>query len=355
MIVLVNKKIKIQFLKAQLLLGFLFIYAACESQKSSINITGQTMGTSYSIKIVSEDLHLNQEILKEGIDSVLSKVNSQMSTWDPKSEISRINRNETHNPILLSHELHEVMSSALSISKKSNGIFDITIYNLMSLWGFGPEPKKGYPTDFEIKKTLKSTGWENISLTKDYLIRKKRDLKFDLNAIAKGYGVDKVFQYLDFKGYKNVFVEIGGEIRCSGINFNNKPWRLGIEVPSIRGSVDAQIAGVINLSEKAMATSGNYRNFIDLGGEIIGHTINPILGTPVKTNVLSVTVISNSCMIADSWATALMALDYNIGKKLIEKENDLNVIWIIELEDNSRGIGITKGLNIENPIYDFII
>lgn len=355
MIVLGKIKIKFQLLKAQLLLGFLVICIACDSNRISTNITGQTMGTTYSIKIISQELSLNQIILKEGIDSVLSKINMQMSTWDHNSEISRINRDHTKEPILLSPELQEVMSSAISISKKSNGVFDITIYELMSLWGFGPEPKKIDPTNKEIKKVLENTGWKKINLVKNYLIREKKNLKFDLNAIAKGYGVDKVFQYLQSRGYNNIFVEIGGEVRCSGINLNNQSWRLGIEVPLVGGSINTQIAGIISLSDKAMATSGNYRNFVDIGGEIIGHTVNPILGRPVKTNVLSVTVISSSCMIADSWATTLMVLDYKNGKKLIEKENDLNVVWVIEMEDRSRRISSTNGISIENAIYDSII
>ena len=145
-------------------------------------------------------------------------------------------------------------------------------------------------------------------------------IKFDTNAIAKGYGVDQILNFIRGLRYKDVFVEIGGELRCSGKNQQNKFWRIGIDNPNIGDYPSKEFAGVIIIDNRSLATSGNYRNFVNIDGEIIGHTINPKLGKPIQTNVLSVTVLAESCMNADGWATALMTMDYEAGKEIVRSE-----------------------------------
>ena len=151
-------------LKAQLLLGFLVLWTGCSAPREIINFTGNTMGTTFAIKIISSKSFNSYQKLEIGIDSILEKVNQQMSIWDPNSEISRFNRNKSINPISVSSQLFEVVESAMSVSEKTNGAFDITVFELMGLWGFGPSPKDGIPTDKEIEKVLSSTGWEQVKL-----------------------------------------------------------------------------------------------------------------------------------------------------------------------------------------------
>ena len=341
-------------LKAQLLLGFLFFWIGCSTPRDITNFTGHTMGTTFSIKIIPAESFNNYQKLELGIDSVLETVNQQMSTWDPNSEISKFNRNRLTDPIPVSVQLFEVVESAMSISEKTDGAFDITVFELMGLWGFGPAPKNGMPTDEEISKVLKRTGWDQIKLLDNSIKKLNPKIKIDLNAIAKGYGVDQVFHYISSLGYTDMFVEIGGEIRCSGKNQYNKSWSLGIEDPEHGASLSRDLAGVVVLEDRATATSGNYKNFLDFDGEILGHTINPKSGIPLKTDVLSVTVLAESCMIADGWATALMAMDFETGKKLVRSEKGLDVIWIIERPGAYRKISSTKNIKVSDSIYEII-
>lgn len=338
-------------LKAQLLLGFLLFWTGCGAPRDITNFTGHTMGTTFLIKIIPTESFNNYQKLELGIDSVLEAVNQKMSTWDPNSEISKFNRSRSTDPIPVSEQLFEVVESAVSLSEKTDGAFDITVFELMSLWGFGPAPKKGMPTDEEINKVLERTGWDQIKLLDNSIKKLNPKIKIDLNAIAKGYGVDQVFHYISSLGYTDVFVEIGGEVRCSGKNQYNKPWSLGIENPEHGSSLDRDMAGVVVLENRAMATSGNYQNFVDFGGEVLGHTINPKSGIPLKTDVLSVTVLAESCMMADAWATALMTMDFKTGKKLVRSEKGLDVIWIIKRPDASRKIISTKNIKVADSIY----
>ena len=183
-------------LKAQLLLGFFLFWSGCGVPRDITNFTGHTMGTTFSIKIIQTGSFNNYQKLELGIDSVLEAVNQKMSTWDPNSEISKFNRNRSTDPIPVSVQLFEVVESAMSISEKTNGAFDITVFELMGLWGFGPAPKNGMPTDEEISKVLKRTGWDQIKLLDNSIKKLNPKIKIDLNAIAKGYGVDQVSHYI---------------------------------------------------------------------------------------------------------------------------------------------------------------
>ena len=184
------------------------------------------------------------------------------------------------------------------------------------------------------------------------LIKTHPNVKLDLNAIAKGYAVDMVYKYLNTKDFDNIFVEIGGEVRSKGKNQNNTFWYIGIENPSGGNKKDIKLAAIIDLNAHAMATSGNYKNIVNIDGEILGHTINPRTGFPIQTNVLSVTVLSSSSMIADGWATALMVMDYQTGLDYIKYEKELEAIWIIEGKDGTRKIGHSPGVILRQAIYD---
>jgi len=335
------------------MLGLLFFFVSCDNKNTFFDLNGYTMGTSYSIKFGAPSNELNIDLIGKGIDSILISVNQEMSTWDPKSTISKFNNWHSTEPFEVSSLVIDVMVAALDVSKKTEGKFDVTVYDLMSLWGFGPNPATGLPKKNELEKVLSIVGYEKIKIIDRFLVKKNERIKIDLNSIAKGQCVDLIFSYLKLKGIQNLFVEIGGEVRFSGKNKNNQDWVIGIEdVPSETSRVKT-ILGVLSLDNGAVATSGNYRNIVDIDGNIIGHTINPKTGYPVQTNLLSVTVISNSCMRADAWATALMTMTYREGKRLVENEENLKAVWLIKLEDDSKRIAVEGDLHLKNQRYSF--
>ena len=340
-----------QKLKAQLLLGFLLLWAGCSPPMVENSFSGQTMGTTYSIKIISQNLIPNPSKIQKGIDSVLTVVNMHMSIWITTSEISRFNRNQTEGVIPISSHLTEVLQKSIEISEATDGAFDVTVFNLMALWGFGPNSNKGVPSEDDILAAMESSGYQNLSLESDGVRKRNPNIKLDLNSIAKGYGVDRVFGWLVTRGFADVFVEIGGEVRCSGMNKNRSPWQVGIDDPNPDGMPGSELACIVSLENLALATSGNYRNFIEWDGKIFGHTIDPRIGRPVDTDVLSVSVISNSCMEADGWATAFMVLGYEEGRELASRKTGLQVCWILTGSDGMRKIKNTPGFKIENSRY----
>jgi len=352
MIVLANYHIRVIIIKAQLMLGFLFLFSGCTKNRIETTIIGNTMGTTYLVKLILENDSLDYKNIQQGIDSVLNTVNRHMSTWDPKSEISMFNFSNSILPFVASESLIDIMRSSLDISKKTDGLFDVTVYELMRLWGFGPNPKSGIPTMDEVKSVLQSSGYENIKIENGTLIKKNKNLKLDLNAIAKGYGVDKVFDYVKKQGYNDIFIEIGGEVRCSGKNKRNQKWTIGIENPISKNDIKSNICGILDLEEGAVATSGNYRNFTNLAGDIIGHTLNPKTGFPIITDVLSVTVLAKSCILADSWATALMVMNFGNGYQYVKNNPEIEAIWLLkEKENQNRYFSLSSNIPIRDTIY----
>lgn len=334
------------------MLSLLFLFFGCDAPKEFFEIQGKTMGTSYSVKIGIVQKNINIESIKWEIDSILIDLNNEMSTWDPKSTISKFNRWDSNEPFEVSRKIIEVMSNSLDVSNKTNGHFDVTVYELMGIWGFGPNPSKGIPNKRQLEKTLLATGFDKVKVQGESLVKVNKNVKIDFNSIAKGYGVDLIFDYLKSNGIHDIFVEIGGEVRCQGKNNSNKNWSVGIENVNNKKIVNRGVLGVLNLNNKAIATSGNYRNFINVDGDIIGHTINPKTGYPIQTNVLSVTVISNSCMRADAWATALMTMNYAKGKELVQGQDSLDAIWLIEADDNLKMIGLTDNSFLTKNKYN---
>ena len=309
------------------------------------------MGTTYNIKVVT-DKDFNSVEIKDSIDSILTIFNKQMSTWDPKSEISIFNRWNSLDSFKVSDYFYNVVKEALSISSKSKGMFDITVFDLLSLWGFGPNPKSGIPGRDKIDSVLRHTGSEYLAADRNKLIKKHKKIRIDLNAIAKGYGVDILFNYIKSLGYKNLYVEIGGEVRFSGHNRNFDNWKIGLEnPPSISTDLDDPFFAIFQGESIAIATSANYRNFVDLDGTILGHTINPKTGFPVQTNVLSVSVIAQTCMEADAWATALMSLSYEEGYKILHNYENIGAVWLLKTSEGEKIISKKGKFEILDPIY----
>ena len=336
------------------MLGLLFFISGCEPQNNFYHITGSTMGTSYSVKFGTKKNDFSINLIRREIDSILIVLNQEMSTWDPKSTISNFNRWYSFEPFDASSSIIKVMQASLDVSKKTNGHFDVTVYELMRNWGFGPNPLKGIPSKMRLEKTLSATGYDKVRVLDNSLVKLNKNVKIDFNSIAKGYGVDIIYEYLKSNGVNNIFIEIGGEVRSFGRNNKNQRWSIGIENIPEKNQLNRGILGVLTLDNNAVATSGNYRNFIDNNGDFIGHTINPKTGYPIQTNVLSATVVSNSCMRADAWATALMTMNYLKGKQLVQNQDNLDAIWLVELNDKSKKIGLTENIFLKEKKYDVI-
>ena len=299
-----------------------------------MTVSGPTMGTSYTVKLVGPSaLTERQSEIKAAIESSLQSVNSSMSTYIKTSEISRFNTNTSTKPVEVSSGFLTVLDRALTISKASNGAFDATVGPLVNAWGFGPDGERKDPSDDEIDALKSRTGMHLITIDPSArtVTKQQSDLAIDLSAIAKGYGVDEIARALDRLKIENYLVEIVGELRARGQSRKIRPWRVGIEKPV---SDRRAIQEVIALDNQSMATSGDYRNYREVDGKRISHTIDPRTGRPIEHTLASVTVISADCAGADGWATALNVLGSEAGLKTAQN-NKLAALFIIRQPDGT--------------------
>ena len=284
------------------------------------------MGTTYSITVVADQLPPDD--LSQQIDRLLSKVDSSMSTYKDESEISRFNRLSVGQTQKISSEFAEVIRISQKIWHQSNGAFDPTIGPLVDLWGFGPVDREGQvPSSESIEQVLSNVGFESIVL-EDLTLSKLAPVALDVSAVAKGYAVDLVANHLEMLALPDYLVEIGGEIRVSGTNPDGQPWRIALEQPQLFAAVDR----VIEISDSAIATSGDYRNYFEKDGVRYSHTIDPRTGMPIRHKLASVSVIAESCAEADAWATALSVMGAVESKKLA---NQLGLaVYMLVREDD---------------------
>ena len=317
---------------------------SCSNQPSQIELSGLTMGTTYNIKIITEkDNILSTKLIKQKIDSVLISINYQMSTYLFDSEITQFNNHESTTSFTVSNDFSLVVERALHWSKLTDGAFDITIVPLLYLWGFGPgqasELGDIFPEEHAVQKRRTHVGYEKLTTNKYYLQKKDPFIKIDLNAIAKGFGVDAVYSFLESIGMNNIMVEIGGEVRTKGKNRKNEPWMIAVETPDLESAGSKTISWALPLESKAMATSGDYRNYYEIDGIRYSHEIDPRTGYPAQTGVASATVVATNCMDADALATALIIMGAESGLQFIEKLDGVEAFLILrEGNDNYRTI-----------------
>lgn len=320
------------FLYGALCCLLLSVCLGCTSPtKEEHHFSGPTMGTWYNVKIIAP---LNQEERSEiaqAVEDVLQSLNGLMSTYEPDSELSQLNQHPAHTPFALSTDTLTVLRKAQQVSQETQGAFDVTIGPLVNAWGFGPNNSESPPDAEEIQALLDSVGYEKLELDESAgAIRKEHaNLYLDLSAIAKGYAVDKVAESLEENGLRHFMVDIGGEIVARGHNAYDKPWQIAIEAPLPE---TRSIHRVLSLQDIALATSGDYRNFIQVDGETFSHTIDPTTGRPVLQNLASVSVLHDSCALADAYATAIMVLGAEKGLEFAEKQ-DLAVFLLVHDTD----------------------
>ncbi len=296
---------------------------------AELHMSGRTMGTTYNVKYRPTQNSPSLKAMQIEVDALLAEINHTMSTYDPESELSRFNRLRTTNWVPASAPLRSVLKAALEIGAQSEGAFDITVGPLVNLWGFGPEvhPDR-IPLERDIAAARARSGLDKITVSDTQsAIRKHRpDVFLDLSGIAKGYGVDRVAELMTGHGIEHYMVEIGGEIRVRGFKDQNTPWRIAIEKPL---SGERSVHTMLALSDIALATSGNYRNFFEIAGRRYSHTIDPTTGRPVDNHLVSVTVLAETSMRADAWATAFQVLGPERGMTIAERFN-LPVLFVIE-------------------------
>ncbi|TDD94727.1 FAD:protein FMN transferase [Flavobacterium cellulosilyticum] len=299
-----------------ILISFLFI--SCNSNKKSLlKIEGNAQGTTYHISYVSND-GINY---KTAIDSLLKEIDKSMSTWLPSSIISKINNNDKN--VIVDPYFIDVFNKSIEVSKKTDGLFDVTVGPLVNSWGFGTT-KKASMDGKKIDSLLQFVGYKMVKLQGNKIAKAKPEVKLDFNAIAQGYSVDVLGNYLESKGIFNYLVEVGGELKAKGKK-ENENWKVGIDKPDEKASSERKLEAVINLKDKALATSGNYRKFYEEGGQKFSHIINPKTGYPAKQNLLSTTVIANDCITADAYATVFMVMGLKKSIQFLQDNKDLQL------------------------------
>lgn len=283
-------------------------------------------GTSYNV-IYQCDSDLSQSIKSE-----LMKVDRSLSPFNEKSVITAVNNNKA---VVLDEMFQDVFRKAMDISRETDGAFDITVAPLVNAWGFGF--KNGTLPDRRQVDSLRAiVGYEKVSLVNGKVQKKDPRMMLDCSAIAKGYGTDMVARLLRDRGVENFMVEVGGEVVTKGVNAQRVPWKIGVTKPDDDSlSIGNELQTILNVTDKAMATSGNYRRFYYKGGRRFAHTIDPKTGYPVQHSILSATVLANDCATADAYATSFMVMGMDGAKRVLERHPEL-MAYLIYDDGNGR-------------------
>ena len=300
-------------------------------QKSSDFIFGTTYHITYQC-----DSDLTQSIKAE-----LLKVDASLSPFNKGSMITAINENKDVSP---DEMFKEVFSLAMDISKETDGAFDITVAPLVNAWGFGFK-NGSQPSHHQVDSLLQLVGYKKVSMADGKVKKQDPRIMLDCSAIAKGYGTDRVARLLRNRGVQNYMVEIGGEVVTSGVNPERLPWKIGVTKPTDDSlNTGHELQTILNLTDKAMATSGNYRNFYYKGGKKFAHTIDPKTGYPVQHSILSATVIAKSCAVADAYATSFMVMGLDKARQVLERHPELMAYFIYSDENGEMAVWFSPSL-----------
>lgn len=300
-------------------------------QKSSDFIFGTTYHITYQC-----DSDLTQSIKAE-----LLKVDASLSPFNKGSVITAINENKDVSP---DEMFKEVFSLAMDISKETDGAFDITVAPLVNAWGFGFK-NGSQPSHHLVDSLLQLVGYKKVSMADGKVKKQDPRIMLDCSAIAKGYGTDRVARLLRNRGVQNYMVEIGGEVVTSGVNPERLPWKIGVTKPTDDSlNTGHELQTILNLTDKSMATSGNYRNFYYKGGKKFAHTIDPKTGYPVQHSILSATVIAKSCAVADAYATSFMVMGLDKARQVLERHPELMAYFIYSDEKGEMAVWFSPSL-----------
>jgi thiamine biosynthesis lipoprotein len=322
---------------SSLLICFI-IAASCKPQKEPllIKIGGETQGTYYAITYYS----LDSSNIQPAIDSLLKRFDSTASTYKPNSIITRLNANDSM--VRADAMFETIFNKAMDVSEKTNGAFDVTVGPLVYAWGFGLTNRLKMNQHI-VDSLLPLVGYKKVKLENRKLRKTDPRIRIDFNAIAQGYAVDVVGEYLESKGIKSYIIDIGGEVLARGAKPNHENWSVAIEKPTQNADDERTIQAVVMLEEMAISTSGSYRKFYEENGIRYSHTIDPANGYPVKHTLLSVSVLAKDCMTADAYATAFMVMGVEKGKEFLENHSDLEAYFIYTSPSDSLKTFYTKG------------
>lgn len=314
-----------------------------------VSLSGNTMGTTYSVKFYSA-LPSIQEKAQARVDQTLEAVNSAMSTYDPASELSLLNRMDANVPFSASEQLFFVLSLSNNVHKLTRGAFDVTVGPLVGAYGFGAHAQQAVPDSGRLALLNQHVGMQHVTLDSGArtVTKGHQEVNIDLSAVAKGYGVDRVAMALESLEINNYIVEVGGEIRVKGTKANQQPWTLGIEFPD---PTTRRIYMTLSLSPdgNALATSGDYRNYHKVGETLVSHTMDPRVGRPVPRRTASVSVIRPTAAEADALATALGVL---LPDEAIELANtqDWQVLLLLHANDDAIVPRASRSFVLHHPL-----
>jgi thiamine biosynthesis lipoprotein len=318
-------------------------------------IKGETMGTYYNLKYLDMESKASDTIQQRKIDSILLKINDEVSTYIVDSDISQFNRNSS-NYCFDSTSTHFLRNIEYScrLYENTDGYFDPTVMPLVNYWGFGYSGREEVTSaDSLVVDSLRSLMRMSTFCQKynepGNCIAKSVQYQLDFSALAKGYAVDILAAFLDNQDISNYYVEIGGEVKCRGKNDKKSLWTIGINTPSPEASLQDYIS-VIQLENTSMATSGNYRNFYESKGEYITHTVNPFTGYSTPSDMLSATIITEECAVADALATACMSMGSEKAEKLVNTMDDIEYLFVIRNEEGNAEI--KQSANIDNLLKE---
>ncbi len=316
------------------------LYSCRQGEQVQSRIQGITQGTTYSI-IWYHDRDAEMEKLKEDIGRLLTDVDNSLSTYNPHSIISLVNKNEA---VELDTLFINVFNRSYEIWELTDGAFDISAAPLINAWGFGPDATKRFNETIK-DRLMELVGMDKIKIENGLVIKSHPDMCLDVNAIAQGYTVDIIHDYLCSGGYDRFLVEVGGEVRTRGEKLNGEPWLIGLDKPTDGNmSPGAQRQADIKLVDRALATSGNYRKYYIEDGVKYSHTINPKTGYPVRHKLLSATILADDCMTADALATSCMVLGLEGAMELIAKVENIDAYLVYSGDDGEFRTWFTDGM-----------
>ncbi|MCL1132258.1 FAD:protein FMN transferase [Shewanella sairae] len=311
----------------------------------NIHFSGETMGTTYSVQLDLTNIDVTAEELKRRVELELDKVNQSLSVFNEDSEITRVNRSTSKEPITLSNRLYDVLEISKQVSLQTDGALDITLGPVIEFWGFGVKPRELKQKDRgQLELARSKTGMDGFALGADKLEKIIPSLTINPSAVAKGYGVDRVANVLSEAGVNRYLVEIGGEIVTKGETAEGKSWKVAITRPE---KLSLQFQQVVGLNNMAIATSGSYVNYIETAGQTLSHIIDPETGMPIKNTVVSTTVLHPQCAVADGFATAFMVLNLN---RSIEIANQLGLAVML-IEKTEQGFKA----HFSHAIYPYLL
>lgn len=326
--------------KTPWLIVFILLVACGGSERDLrfINLRGQVFGTFYSVSYYCPD----GKNYKQEIDSIFNVINQSMSYYIPTSVISRVNRNETDS---VDEHFAIVLRRSLEIAAQTEGAFDPTIGPLVNAWGFGFERRKDM-TSALIDSLKRKVGYERVQLVGQRVIKEIPEIQFDFNAIAKGYASDVVGDFLASKGVETYMVEIGGDLVARGLKPDGSAWRIGLERPAENEAAPQHWDYLVEMHNRAVATSGSTRKYYEEGGQRFSHTIDPKTGKPVMHNLLSVSVFADDCMTADAFATAFMVMGMEKAKSFLEQQPNLDAFFIFDEGNQKFGTWKSEGIAV---------